>query len=86
MKIGKFVLTAIAAILLIVSSQAHANLVMRQPGPSDGMDVWYGNTYYRTGVYDGNLQVGGWGDEYDTLIRFNLGGLPQVADQAILWL
>ena len=50
------------------------------------MDVWYGNVYYKTGIYDEKLMVGGWGDEYDTLIRFNLSGLPQVADQVILWL
>lgn len=87
MKIRQFVWAVFVAWLLLCTTQAWANLVWRQPGPfPDGMDVWYGSVYNKTGVHDGKLQVGGWGDEYDTLARFNLSGLPQVADQAIVYL
>lgn len=86
MRKGVFTLIAVGVFLFILGTQAHANLVQLQPGPFDGMDVWYGNVYYKTGVHDEKLQVGGWGDEYHTLVRFNLGGMPQVADQVILWL
>jgi hypothetical protein len=59
---------------------------MVQLQPIDGMDVWYGNFYYKTGIHDEKLQVGGWGDQYQTLLRFDLGGMPQVADRVDLWL
>jgi hypothetical protein len=48
------------------------------PDPADGMDTWYGSIYNKTGMpNDSSLKVGGWGDTYATLLRFNLSGLPQ---------
>ncbi len=81
-----FTMIAVGVLLFVLSAHAHANLVELQPGPFDGMDMWYSNVYHRSGVHDEKLQVGGWGDQYQTLLRFNLGGMPQVADLAVLWL
>lgn len=86
MKLQRVVLTAVGVVLFLFTT-AWANIVERQPGPTqNGMDVWYGNVYYKTAIRDEKLQAGGWGDQYHTLIRFDLSGLPQVADLAILWL
>lgn len=58
-----------------------------QPGPfPDGMDTWYGSTFNKDAVHDNRLRIGGWGDRYDTLVRFDLSGLPQTASQAFLYL
>jgi murein DD-endopeptidase MepM/ murein hydrolase activator NlpD len=63
------------------------SLAQRQPGPFPaGMDTWYGSVYNTTAVHNGTLEVGGWGDQYDTLTRFDMSGLPLHANQAILWL
>lgn len=51
-----------------------------------GMDTWFGSVYNTTAQHDNRLRVGGWGDMYNTLLRFDLSGLPQVADGAYLWL
>jgi hypothetical protein len=70
------------------SESGHSAMVL-QPGPADGVDAWvtsvfdYGGNY---GVDDDKLQVGGWGDEYYTLIQFNLAGMPGKASSAILYL
>jgi len=72
----------------IVMSQAADSLMTRQPGSSDGMDVWFGNASgYENGIRDGTLILGGGGGyEYDAYLRFDLSGLPQAANQAIVWL
>lgn len=50
-------------------------------------DGWITNIYYGTQfVRDEKLQIGGWGDQYRTYIRFDTIGLPQNPDRAILWL
>jgi hypothetical protein len=36
------------------------------------------------GLNDDSLRVGGWGDEYRSLLQFNLSGAPAVATSAIL--
>jgi hypothetical protein len=65
-----------------------------QPGPSDGEDIWTTSIYsYAScsgpgpggGLYDSELRVGGWGDEYDSLLDFNLAGLPANASSALLY-
>jgi len=48
--------------------------VTLQPGP-EGTDLWITNTFSYNddyGVDDGQLKVGGWGDVYDSLIKFDL--------------
>ncbi|MBA3789028.1 DNRLRE domain-containing protein [Patescibacteria group bacterium] len=58
-----------------------------KPGPfPDGMSTWYGSVYNTSSQHDDKLQVGGWGDEYDSLVRFNLSALPVTATQAVVWL
>jgi len=50
-----------------------------QPGPEEGKDYWatnifdYGDNY---GVDNEQLQIGGDGDYYESLLKFNLEGLP----------
>ena len=73
-------------ILLLLSSPTFAEQVTYQPGPFQGTDVWFGSVYNQAGVNDGKLQAGGWGDEYEFLIRFDVTGLPPNATQAIIWL
>jgi murein DD-endopeptidase MepM/ murein hydrolase activator NlpD len=74
-------------ILLSICSPAAADSILSAvPGPfPDGMDTWFpknGNA-----VHDTTLRVGVLaGIEDDTLVRFNLGGLPQVATHAYLTL
>jgi hypothetical protein len=78
--------------VLIVSLAFGANLraatVTLQPG-HEGVDLWitdtfsYGSDY---GVDDDKLQVGGWGDQYFSLIKFDLTNAPAHADSAILQL
>lgn len=49
-------------------------------------DGWLNNSYNQTLVQDDKFQVGGWGDQYRTFMRFDLDGLPKNVDQAVLWL
>lgn len=44
--------------------------------------VFYGQTFQR----DNQLQVGGWGDEYRTFIKFDITGLPQNPDLMVMYL
>jgi len=50
-----------------------------------GMDTWFGSYYNKTAQHDYRLRVGGWGDWYYTLLRFDLSGLPQNATNAYIW-
>ncbi|MBV8685057.1 MAG: DNRLRE domain-containing protein, partial [Alphaproteobacteria bacterium] len=56
-----------------------------QPGP-EGQDKWITNVYYGGGLDDDRLRVGGWGDEYDALLRFDLSSsaLPTHVTSAVL--
>lgn len=62
-------------------------VAMLQPDASQGVDVWitsvfsYGDDW---GVDDEQLQVGGWGDSYHTLLRFDLATLPANATSAVI--
>ena len=50
-------------------------------------DGWLPSVYYgKTLQRDSRLQVGGWGDQYRTYIKFDLAGLPQSVDQALIYL
>ena len=69
-------------------ASAQSSTVIIQPG-SDGKDVWitdiysYGSDY---GVDDDKLQAGGWGDQYNSLIQFDISNGPRTAQSAILYL
>ena len=83
-------LRAIALSVLFAGSVnfASAAQLTLQPGPT-GDDVWitsfysYGDDY---GVNDSRLRVGGWGDLYYSLLRFDVTALPATIDSATLWL
>ncbi|MEK7538514.1 MAG: DNRLRE domain-containing protein [Patescibacteria group bacterium] len=51
-------------------------------------DGWLSNSYNQTFVAndDGRLQVGGWGDQYRSYLKFSLDGLPKNVVTATLWL
>jgi hypothetical protein len=84
---------SLAFALMIAACQfglAQSSQVVLQPG-SAGIDLWITDTYsYNSdfGVDDDKLQVGGWGDKYYSLIKFDLSSpiLPPKADFAILYL
>lgn len=72
---------------LAVTTSVFAADIWKNPGPfPDGMDTWFGSAYNTSAQHDNRLRVGGWGDEYDALLRFNLSGMPQAANQAVIWL
>lgn len=72
---------------MAMATNASAASIWRNPGPfTEGMDTWFGSVYNTSAQHDYRLRVGGWGDEYDSLVRFDLGGLPQVANQALIYL
>lgn len=83
-----------ALALLFLVQIAHAVTVYYQPTPypiqnQSGTHVWDGwinNSFNQTFVWDDKLQVGGWGDQYRTYLKFDLTGLPQNTTQAIFWL
>jgi hypothetical protein len=49
-------------------------------------DGWFGSVYNTSMIRDDKLQVGGWGDTYMSLLRFELTALPKSATNAVLWL
>lgn len=58
-----------------------------QPDASQGVDVWITSVFSYNddwGVDDERLQVGGWGDFYHTLLRFDISTLPANATSAII--
>ena len=91
MNIRKTIRNVLNALLLSVflsfSSISFAADIWRNPAPYPvGMDTWFGTVYSQTAQHDNRLRVGGWGDMYNTLLRFDLSGLPQTATSAYLWL
>lgn len=72
----------------IVKNCFGENLIIRQSNPTEGMDVWFGNASgYINPVNDGRIVLGGnGGNEWNSYIRFDLSGLPQAANKAIIWL
>src|SRR3989344_7990589 len=88
MRNSRSVLATLALVLVIVIS-AHAvsaATIYYQATPYQGMDRWFGSYYDKPSQYDWRLRVGGWGDEYDTVLRCDQSSLPQVATKAIVWL
>lgn len=76
----------IVLFFLSLSATYSAEVVV-QPNPQDGVDVWITDTFsYNSdyGVDDGKLQVGGWGDLYYALLKFDLNGLPTQATSAVI--
>ncbi len=72
---------------VVSALQSFAATLFYQPSPFKGKDVWITNYYSYNddyGVNDGRLRVGGWGDQYNSAIKFDLEGLPQNATQVVL--
>lgn len=80
--------TFVSGVNLLLADPPEPNEpVVRQPGPEDGEDVWITNVFSFDsdfGVDDNTLRVGGWNDNYHSLIQFDLAGLPQVAASATI--
>lgn len=65
-----------------------------QPGPGEGKDIWTtsqlsyapGGEVPGGGIADEILRVGGWGDQYCSLLEFKLAGMPAKADSAVIYL
>lgn len=81
-------LIALVAVILALPVLAIGDVITRTPGPFPvGMDIWYNNTTATSAQHDSKLIVGaGGGTEYNSQVRFDLSGLPVMADIAILWL
>lgn len=83
-------LIVLACMLACLSSRmCHGETLTYRPGPEDGVDMWYSSNFTYDGsnfVDDQRLRVGGWGDSYWTLIKFDLGCLPRSASFAYLYL
>lgn len=68
--------------LISIPTLVHANEIISQPDGSTGTDVWLSSAYYGGGQDNDHLRVGGWGDYYYGLIKFDISGLPPVASSA----
>jgi murein DD-endopeptidase MepM/ murein hydrolase activator NlpD len=74
------------SILMLCGTNVSAAEVWRVPKPFPiGMDTWFGSYYNTTAQHDDKNVVGGWGDIYKTLLRFDLSGLPLVATKAYIY-
>jgi hypothetical protein len=67
-------------------------IVILQPGPGEGKDIWTTSVYSYApegggpggGLDNEELVVGGWGDLYYSLLQFDLRGMPGQASSAKL--
>jgi len=83
-KIAMFV--AVCVVFCYWGLSASAEEIVVQPGPEDGTDAWITSVYYGGGRDDQNLKVGGWGDYYYSMIKFNIDNLPTDATSVKLYL
>ena len=65
----------IVIMIITMPLTGQAGEIVLQPGPEDGIDVWIDSVYHGGGDDEG-LRIGGWGDWYYSLIRFNMDSLP----------
>ena len=85
MSLKKYFLSVATAFLLLFASLSFAADKWLQPPAAEGMDTWFGSYYNTTAQHDGRDRVGGWGDRYFSVLRFNLSGLPLNASRAVIW-
>ena len=84
----------ITLLLTVVAWAAIGAQYVIQPGPADSKDIWTssvysfapGGSYPGGGLNDERLFVAGWGDEYYSLIQFDLSQVPSNATLAVLYL
>lgn len=72
--------------LLIAAIVGADTIVLYEPPPHLMKDGYMSNIYHQTGVNGPELVVGGWGDTYWSLFRFDLEGLPRNADEVYIQL
>lgn len=94
MKFIRFALV-LMCLFVLVNLQAQTVSTFYQPTPlppaisesnNHVRSGWLGSYYNQTLVRDDKLQVGGWGDQYRTFLKFDIDGLPKNINQAALWL
>jgi murein DD-endopeptidase MepM/ murein hydrolase activator NlpD len=81
-------MTVIFALIFVVmwlSKPIAASEIVLQPGPEDGMDCWF-NDAFNYHLDNEWLWVGGWGDNYYALIKFDVSGLPSEITSAKIYL
>jgi murein DD-endopeptidase MepM/ murein hydrolase activator NlpD len=84
--IQKCIHAVLIIIFLSFSTNALTADMWRNPAPyPEGMDTWFGSINNKTAQHDYRNRVGGWGDQYSSLLRFNLSGLPQLATNVLVW-
>lgn len=89
---GLLVNLGFSASLLAGTQMAQAQTAVLQPGPGAGKDIWTTSVYSYVppgggpggGLNNEYLRVGGWADQYYSLIEFDLTGMAQVATSARL--
>lgn len=80
------VLNALLLSIFLLGANTFAADKWLNPAPYPvGMDTWFGSVYNKTAQHDYRDRIGGWGDQYSSLLRFDLSGLPQVATSALIW-
>lgn len=81
----------IVLLLLMNGARSFGAPLVISLGPNDGADLWLSSVYEypgpeatrdHWGVNDEKLQVGGWGDEYRSLIRFPITEKMRSAESA----
>ena len=68
------------------TTESQSDTLTLQPDGVAGQDVWVTNFYYDGGVDNEKLGVGGWGDWYYSLLRFDLTEMPMSATSAVIYL
>ena len=83
----KYIAVIGALLCGVAVSRAVEDKMVLQPGP-EGVDKWFGSYYNKQGVNNGILRVGGWGDYYNSLIKFDgaTQTVPGSFKRAELWL
>ncbi len=70
----------------ITATFTYPSQIVLQPDPANGVDVWITSVYYDGGEDNEYLRIGGWGDYYYSLIKFDLTGLPSDIISATIYL
>jgi hypothetical protein len=87
----QFIVSGVVASLELLASAPPPPSGAMTRQPSESKDIWTTSVYsYEAGVSrgpggglnDDSLRVGGWGDEYRSLLSFSLTGLPAQASSA----
>ncbi len=89
---SRWMAVVVGLVVAITPLRAEVDVRVLQPGPGAGKDIWTTSVYSWApggggpggGLDDDQLQVGGWGDWYCSLLQFDLMGMPSRAGSASL--